>query len=1651
MVHFSFSRRGLGCLWAAGLALLAASGSALFAQTKIPTANDGFDPNVTGSVAVVALQPNGQILVGGNFTALQPNGVAASTPRNNLARLNADGSLDTTFNPNPNGQVISIAVQTNGQIIIGGYFSSVQPNGAGTATPIKYLARLNADGSLDTTFNPNPVGTYNAEVNAICLEPNGQILIGGAFTSLQPGGTGASTAIPYLARLNANGSIDTTFKPTPNAQVDAIYVQPNGAILIGGGFTTLQPDGTATVTAETFLARLNNDGTIDSSFNNPSPNNQVATITMQRDGEILIGGAFTTVQYILPGSGSDSGTNVDFIARLNPNGNLDPNFPTNSGGPIRQIVVQADGKILLAGTVGTLTWDTSSFFNAYYLARINPNGTPDESFFPSPNYTVYGIALQSDGKIVLGGAFNQLQPNSALGATTRNGLARVNTDGSLDENFDPNAFGGVGAVCVDSNGKYLVGGAFSSINGQTRTNLARLNADGTLDTSFAPTPNGTVSAIAVQANGQIIIGGNFTYVNSIGMNYLARLNSDGSLDTSFNPGPAGAVYAVVVQPTDGKILVGGAFFGFNPIKGPQSATVQSIAYLGRVNTDGTIDTTFQPDPNNNVYSIVFNASNDTILFAGAFTAFAPIDFSNQDAYYTDTNPYIGLIGAGNGLGYVSFVPNPNGQVNSIALQSDGKILLCGAFTTLQPNPTTTTQVVNGVVVTTYTPLSPRNYIARINADGSLDQNFSPPANAPALSIAVNPTNGQVVVGGTFTTVSNTTHDYIVRLDSDGTVDGGFEANLNGPVDTVLYLPNNQFLAGGSFTTVLPAGATTPTAAQHVVRFNGDGSVDATFQSEPFTTTPVINCVAVQQDNKIVIGGNFISIAGVYATNIVRFNSDDSQDVTFIANANSTINSIVEDTDGSFFVGGTFTGIGNAFPVNNFAHLTSTGIFDPTYAKYPDGPVNAIAAQTNVPVVIGGSFAHVGTFAVANLARIQTNGSVDTTFTPNPNAAVSVIVTEPNGQYLVGGSFTTIDGTGRNYLARLNPNGSLDAGFNPSANAAVNVILIQPDGKILIGGAFTSIAGSGRNYIARLNADGSLDTTFNPGANGAVQAMVLQAPGPGAATNQGASSVDQILVGGAFTSIDGTARNYLARLNYDGSLDATFNPAPDGRVTALAIQLDGKPIVAGAFANIGGVPRNGLARLADPEGTTQVLTVSPDLSSATIALTGGPELSNTTFEWSTDDASWVTLGFGARVGTANTWKISNLSSLPSGSFFYMLVVGQSFSSSGSSTSIIGSSQQFYIVATPTIQSAGAATAATGAPFYYEIAATNSPTSYSATGLAPGLSFNPATGVISGTPVLAGTYTASISASTAGGTATTSLVITVAPSGSSGAAVAPLSRLVNLSTRSLVSTANPLIAGFGIAGTGPKTVLLRAVGPGLAPTFGIANYLSNPYLMLYDSGGQLMLVNEGWSGSGSLMQIFAEFGAFPLTVGSADSAVVTTLSPGNYTMNVIDGAGTGGTALAEIYDADSNPLALTQRLTNISGRGVVYGATAMIGGFAITGSVPKDVLIRAVGPGLTSTFGLPNTLVTPQLSIYNGQGTLIAQNSVWGTPTTVNASYPAASPSAIAAAATTAGAFPFVTGSADSAVVLALPPGTYTGQITGLSNAAGTALFEIYELP
>jgi len=166
------------------------------------------------------VQPDGNILIGGSFSSVLGAG------RNNIARLNTDGTLDATFDPNANSAVYSIAVQADGKIMIGGGFTSLSPNG-GAAVVRNRIARLNVDGTLDATFDPNANNFSSTYLYSIVVQADGKILIGGQFAFLSPNG-GATAVRNYIARLNADGTLDATFDPNANNEVDSIAVQADG-------------------------------------------------------------------------------------------------------------------------------------------------------------------------------------------------------------------------------------------------------------------------------------------------------------------------------------------------------------------------------------------------------------------------------------------------------------------------------------------------------------------------------------------------------------------------------------------------------------------------------------------------------------------------------------------------------------------------------------------------------------------------------------------------------------------------------------------------------------------------------------------------------------------------------------------------------------------------------------------------------------------------------------------------------------------------------------------------------------------------------------------------------------------------------------------------------------------------------------------------------------------------------------------------------------------------------------------------------------------------------------------------------------------------------------------------------------------------------
>lgn len=262
-----------------------------------------------------------------------------------------------------------------------------------------------------------------------------------------------------------------------------------------------------------------------------------------------------------------------------------------------------------------------------------------------------------------------------------------------------------------------------------------------------------------------------------------------------------------------------------------------------------------------------------------------------------------------------------------------------------------------------------------------------------------------------------------------------------------------------------------------------------------------------------------------------------------------------------------------------------------------------------------------------------------------------------------------------------------------------------------------------------------------------------------------------------------------------------------------------------------------------------------------------------------------------------------------------------------------------------------------------------------------------------------------------------------------------RLANLSTRAQVGTgAHVMIAGFVVGEGAPKRVLVRAVGPALA-AFSVTGTLTDPVLELYDGKGALLTTNDNWTAADAAAM--AGVGAFPLTAGSRDAALVATLAPGAYTAQVSGAVGTTGVALLEVYDVTG-----PARLINLSTRATVgTGSNTLIAGLVIApGAGARRLLVRAAGPALAA-FALTGANSDPALEILDGGGRPIASNDNWSS---------ANADGQLATAFTQGGAFPFAANSRDAALVVSLPPGNFTIQVTGTAGATGLALVEIYEL-
>lgn len=503
------------------------------------------------------------------------------------------------------------------------------------------------------------------------------------------------------------------------------------AVMLTAPRTTYQPD----IAVEAQSADVPNYGLVNMGSNAIGSPNEVRFIIRNRGKTPL-----TNLSLSVTGAGFSAGPLTQ--TSIAPNGSLVLNvtfqpavLATNSG----QITLTSNDpdegsfQIYLTGT-GLPLGDLAAVFGTQTVSG-----------------TYSGTAVQADGKVLVCGNF------TAIGGFARDGIARFNTDGTLDAAFDPVAFGGVNCVAVQRDGKILIGGDFFQVGFQTRLRLARLNPDGSLDTSFNLNADGAVNCLLVLADDKILVGGAFTNLGTSSPDRLARLLPDGTVDSTFNPViQNGAVRCVTRQSAEFSdlILIGGTFF---------AVSGQTRVRIARLEANGDLDPDLTADANNGFVNALTMLPDGSILAAGEFDGINGVP-RNRLARFSQT----GVVDAG-------YDPNVNGVIQSMALQADGAVIIGGSISS-----------VGGTA---------RSGTARVRQNGTLDPEFDPVVSGGVVSSAALQADGKILLAGSFTTVDGIPRHSLARLSNANAVQ---TVITNDPAipDQVLWV-----LTGGSPQTM----------------------------------------------------------------------------------------------------------------------------------------------------------------------------------------------------------------------------------------------------------------------------------------------------------------------------------------------------------------------------------------------------------------------------------------------------------------------------------------------------------------------------------------------------------------------------------------------------------------------------------------------------------------------------------------------------------------------------------------------------------------------------------------------------------------------------------------------------------------------------------
>lgn len=1120
-----------------------------------------------------------------------------------------------------------------------------------------------------------------------------------------------------------------------------------------------------------------------------------------------------------------------------------------------------------------------------------------------------------------------------------------------------------------------------------------------VDASFAPilessqADGGSIAAYPLP-DGTVLLSSSYSYINGTPFQTWSHLNADGSLAAPFTPAVA---IQGMFQVTSAGILAYGSQSG-----GPT---------LYRLTETGAIDSSFSAAAITNLSMVPAQAriqANGQIILSGS------------NATHLDSALLIRLNADGSLDSTFQPAIDANGSnLADIEIDANGKIIVAGVFS------------LPGFSVSVL--------VARLNPDGSLDSSFTPltatdlPGTFSVRWTSPQPNGGILFLGNAALTLQ--------WLLPSGQLDASFHSGLPNLVQAIGQPVSDGKIYFSYGSSQVSMG-----------RLNADGSIDSTFAYGPITAGAYASFGGLPvtwDDNTLYLASPLTAARDSAREDLSQLNAAGVLNASFAPRFSQCggLSAFVHLGSGQYLIAGQFdycNGTVLANPGgNNIIRLNSDGSLDASFpiALASGQSVSAIYPQPGGAIVIAGWFPQ-GQVSGVTSQRYNADGSVDSTFAAPANA-----------------NFFAADSSGNLYceagsgLERLLPNGTVDGSF--ASTATPQMVAVAANGKIFV------FPNATQSPLMRLNSDGSTDTSFNstviPMATGiglaalpdgtALTVMATSTPGLMQVThysNSGAADAvyDQVY----YSDTSPFAGIVLDQLLADGGTEATL-VFSNGSRDSFTVDVGSN----GQAMEVGPV----FQRLLRTSLTSPSLSLVPTIFAPPTNQTGavGQSVTLTVVPTGIEPYTfqWYQNGVAVPGATNPVLTLQNLQASSAGS--YSVTVADSAGSVTSSPATVAVTglatapepttptgpESVDLGATTTLQEVAFGTG----PFTYQWYLNGNPIAGATN----------ASYTIGNTPrSAAGIYTVEVSNSVGSAISQSSTLTVLA------------SQLVNLSARAQVEPGQEvLVAGYSIAGQGAKQVLIRGIGPALAG-YGVPGSLPDPLLQWYDSQGNLIASDAGWSAtptsgvtSGGLSALaptaadYSAVGAFGLASGSLDSAMETNEPAGStYTAQVSGASGDGGVALAELYDAD--PQSSTARLVNISARANVGGSSAvLIAGFTISGPVPETVLVRAVGPAL-SAYGVSAPLAQPVLTLYDSSSNVIATNSGWvNAPVAGSSTVQATFRAATAADFSSVGAFSLPANSADSALVVTLPPNAgYSVIESGADGTGGVGIVEVYEL-